>query len=1102
MKNPLLRRFLLVFVLTGGLFMIANGQTVSFNVKNVTVQKAISMFQRQTGYSFVFAADELDVNRIVSVRGNKVLLNNVINQILEGQDVSYVVDGKRIIVRSQQQQERKNSAKKTSSNNNIREAGGRIVDERGEPIVGATVSQKGTNNATITDLDGNFTLNAPYGSMLTVSYVGFVDQDIKASDNIKVVLKEDQKSLDEVVVIGYGSVKKSDLTGSVSSVNGDDLVKTATNSPIAALQGRAAGVTVNLGSGSPDATASIQIRGVGTPNDSNPLYVVDGFPMSDISYLNPNDIKNIEILKDASATAIYGSRGANGVVIITTKSGQTGNVKISVDAYYGFENIAANHDMLNAAQYQQLVNEAYKNAGEEEPYSGNPEYNTNWYNEAMHTGTSQSYNASLSGGSDKVQSLFSANYYKRNGVVKTTSFNRVTLNQNNTFKPYKWLTFHSSLAVSIIHNTSLDATSIFMSSLIAPPNIPIIDPETGYYQGIHALRLTNPIGAEARNNRKNKRNSIVANVSSDINFTKDLIFTSRFGIKMYNRNDINYSPVYFETSDISNLVNTVNRYTQKTYDWTWENQLTYHHNWNDVHDLTVMAATSARKYKNDQYDVSKENLPSDDISFWYFDSATENPLASGSGAELTMLSYLGRINYSLLNRYLLTASFRADGSSRFTKDHRWGYFPSTSLAWRISEEPFFKSLNANWWDNVKLRIGYGEIGNENIYSYYPYLTPISQAYYYTLGKSQARINGATPSGIGNSDAQWETSKQFDVGLDLGFFNNRLTSTIDYYIRRTDNILLSQQIPDVSGYSSMIRNVGGMKNIGLEFTATWQDRIGELKYTVSGNMAFVKNEVTDLGTSAALISNIPYDYTLIDLQGKLGNIIRSVVGKPYGQFWGYKTDGIFQNQFEIDNYKDPRGKVIMSDANPGDMKFKDLDNDGEITTGDMTFIGNPIPKCTFGLTLNGEWKNFDVNLLFAGVAGRKIFNATKYYFERFDGKQNVYANFIDNYWHGEGTSSKSPAITHNTTRNDLNFRASDWYVEDGSFVRLRTFQLGYTFHSRSSGANPSIRVYVAAQNLFTITGYSGFDPEVNSDISVDRGQYPQPRTFMFGTNINF
>lgn len=1102
MKNQFSKRLLLALVLSGGLTLTTSGQTVTFNVSNVSVQNAISKFQRQTGYSFVFAADDVDMSRVVSVHGNKAKLTNVINQILDGQNVSYKVEGKRIVVKPQQQQERSTNNRSTPQKGNSKKIKGRIVDANSEPIVGATVVQKGTKNAAITDLDGNFVIDAPSNSTLTVSYVGFVDQDVKATDNVKVVLKEDQKALDEVVVIGYGSVKKSDLTGSVASVSGDDLIRTATNSPVAALQGRAAGVTVNLGSGSPDATASIQIRGVGTPNDSNPLYVVDGFPMSDINYLNPNDIKNIEILKDASATAIYGSRGANGVVIITTKSGQAGNVKIAVDAYYGFENIAADHDMLNSTQYQQLVNEAYKNAGEEEPYSSTPQYNTNWYKEAMHTGTTQSYNASLSGGSDKVQSLFSANYYKRNGVAKTTSFDRITLNQNNTFKPYKWLTFRSSLAASIIHNTALDATSIFMSSLIAPPNIPVIDPETGYYQGIHAMRLTNPVGAEARNNRKNKRNSIVANLSADINLTRDLVYTSRFGIKMYNRNDINYSPEFFETSDISNLVNTVNRYTQKSYDWTWENQLTYHHNWKDIHDLTVMAATSARKYKNDQYDASKENLPSDDINFWYFDAATDNPLVSGSGAELTMLSYLGRVNYSLLNRYLLTASIRADGSSRFTKDHRWGYFPSASLAWRISEEPFFKTLNASWWDNAKLRVGYGEIGNENIYSYYPYLTPISQAYYYTLGKSQTRINGATPSGIGNSDAQWETSKQFNVGIDLGFFDNRLTSTIDFYIRKTDNILLSQQIPEVSGFSSMIRNVGGMKNTGLEFTATWQDKVGDLKYSVSGNMAFVKNEVTDLGTSAALISNIPYDYTLIDLQGKLGNIIRSVVGKPYGQFWGYKTNGIFQNQSEIDNYKDAKGNVIMPDAKPGDMKFKDLDGDGKISTGDMTFIGNPIPKMTFGLTLNGEWKNFDVNLLFTGVAGRKIFNAAKYYFERFDGKQNVRADFIDNYWHGEGTSNKNPAISHNTTRNDLNFRASDWYVEDGSFVRLKTFQLGYTFHPKFTGVSPSIRVYFAAQNLFTITGYSGFDPEVNSDISVDRGQYPQPRTFMFGTNINF
>lgn len=979
---------------------------------------------------------------------------------------------------------------------------GTVKDANGEPIIGASVVQKGTKNAAITDFDGHFTLKAPAGSTLRISYVGFVDQEVTAANNVNVTLAEDQEALDEVIVIGYGSVKKSDLTGSVASVSGDDLVKTATSSPVAALQGRAAGVTVNLGSGSPDASASIQIRGVGTPNDSNPLYVVDGFPMSDINYLNPNDIKDIEILKDASATAIYGSRGANGVVLVTTKSGEAGKVKVNLEAYYGFENLAANHDMLNATQYQDLVNEAYTNNGEAAQYSGSPQYNTNWYDEVSRTGTFQQYNVSLSGGSEKVQSLFSANYYKRNGIIKSTDFDRVTLNQNNTFKPYKWFTLRSSLALSINHSKAMTANTILLSSLLAPPNIPVIDPDTGYYQGIHAMRLANPAGEVARNTGRNKRNYVVANLSADINFTKDLVYTSRFGFKLYNRNDWSFGPEYFETMDISSLKTTVYRNTQRTYDWTWENQLTYHHNWNDVHDFTAMGAMSARKYKDDWYNVQKDNVPSESMDFWYFSSATNNPLATGEGSELTMLSYLGRVNYSLLDRYLITASIRADGSSRFTKNNRWGYFPSASAAWRISEEPFFKNAGLSWWNNAKLRVGYGEIGNENISDYYPYLTPISQAYYYTLGTSQTRTNGATPSGIGNEDAQWETSKQFNVGLDLGFFDQRLTATIDFYIRKTDNILLSQQIPEVSGFDSMVRNVGGMKNTGLELTLGWTDKIGDFHYDISANMAFVKNKVTSLGTSSALIDNIPYSDVLIDLQGKLGNIIRSEVGRPYGEFWGYKTAGIFQNQSEIDNYKSADGTVIQPDAKPGDMKFVDINGDGSITTDDMTHIGNPIPKMTFGLTFNASWKNWDLNLLFTGLANRKIFNAAKYYFMRFDGRNNVRTDYLKDYWHGEGTSNSVPLATHDQTRNDNNYRASDWYVEDGSFLRLKTLQLGYTFNFHIGDVKPSIRVYFSAQNLFTITGYSGFDPEINSDISVDRGQYPQPRSFMFGTNINF
>lgn len=1086
--------FLFCIISVHSVLYASNG-SVSLDSNKVTVGNVLSAIERQSDFYFTYNVDQIDINRSVSVNMENKSVEAILQDLFAGENIKYRIEGKHIVLYRLESAQQ--NAKKTVTG---------LVKDASGPIIGVNIVEKGTSNGTITDFDGKFTLQVAPDAVLVITYVGYLSREIKVTNQktLTITMKEDTQTLDELVVVGYGTVKKSDLTGSVSSVKAEDITKIATNSPVAALQGRAAGVSVSLGSGSPDATASIQIRGVGTPNDSSPLYVVDGFPMSDINYLSPNDIESIEILKDASACAIYGSRGANGVVVITTKKGKAGDLKVNVNAYYGIEHLASKPTMLNSSQYAELSNLAYKNADEAPLYSGttNMPYNTDWYDEVSHLGQFQNYNISMTGGGDKVQSVFSANYYKREGIIKSTNYDRISLNQNNVIKATDFLKFTTSLSLAMTNHKRLDPTSIFLSSLIAPPDVPVIDPETNYYTGIRKMRLENPAGRIARNNGKNKRLYFVGNFSADLNLTKDLVFTSRFGIKFRNNHDSDFVPVYYETADNSTLMNTVSRKTSRVTDWTWENMLTYHHNFKDKHDLTVMAAMSSRSYADDSYSVSKQNIPIESDEFWYFDSATENPLADGKGAELTMLSYLGRVNYNLLNRYLITASIRADGSSRFLKENRWGYFPSAAVAWKLSEEGFFKNWNQNWLNTVKVRTGYGEIGNENISSYYPYLTPIAQQQYYTLGQSQDRINGAAPSAIGNSDAKWETSTQLNFGLDVSLFSNRLSITADYYIRKTNDILLKQQIPGISGFGSMVRNVGGMQNKGFEFTVGFKGNKGAFSYDINGNVAFVKNKVTSLGTSNALVASFPYDYSLIDLQGALGNIIRSEVGRPYGQFYGYMTDGIFQNQAEINAYvKD--GQLIQPEAKPGDFKFKDLNNNGKIDDGDMNFLGNPIPDITYGLSFDTSYKNFDLSILFQGVAGNDIYNAAKYYYMRFDGKQNVRKEYLNEYWRGENTSNTQPVPTKDLTRNSRNFRNSDYYVENGSYLRLKNIQLGYNFSPRlAEGFKPSVRIYVAAQNLFTVSGYSGFDPEVATDLSVDRGQYPQAQSFMIGTVINF
>ncbi len=992
---------------------------------------------------------------------------------------------------------------------------GVVTDALG-PMGGVNVLVKGTANGTMTDMNGSYELsNVPVGAVIEFSFVGYktLEVTVGTDEVVNVTIEEDQNVLDELVVIGYGTVKKSDVTGSVSSVTAEALDKSSTGDPIQALQGRAAGVQIVTAGGSPDATAEIKIRGTGSPNGSTPLFVVDGFPLNDIQHLSPNDIASIEILKDASACAIYGSRGANGVVMITTKQAKAGALKINIKTEFGIEASPVKPSMLNSREYAEMTNLARANSGLEAKYADPSAIttDTDWYKEVMRTGIYQNYSLTLSGGSEKISTVFTTNWFSREGTVKSTKFQRLNFSQNTQYKPLSSLTLKASFTGSFMKTNSLGANgsnnrSIFLSSLIAPPDVPVWNDATGYYNGITAFRLANPAGVIARNSTEGNMNFLMANLSADWKIFDGLVFTSRFGYRFGIGLDSNFTPIYFETSNIASGNNSISRRTNFSKDWTWENMLTYTKKIG-VHEFSVMGAVSARDYYSENYYGEKKNLPSESKEFRYFDAASDsNPSLTGSASSLGMFSYLARVNYTLLDRYLLTASFRADGSSRFVGSKKWGYFPSGAFAWKINEEPFFKNIDQNWLTSAKLRLGWGQIGNEKISSYYPYQTSIAQNRYYVLGDKE-RVNGAALSTLGNTVLQWETSEQYNVGLDLGFLDLRLTAAIDAYIRKTDNILLSESVPRLSGTGSIIRNVGGMENRGVEIAVGWKDNIGGFSYNIDGNISFVKNKVTNLGTSGILQSNgLTYDYALIDFYGQFDNIVRSTVGNPYGQFYGYKMLGIFQDQAEIDNYKSADGTVIMPRAKPGDSKFEDIDGDGKISSSDMTIIGDPNPTAVYGLSFGANWKNFDLSVLFQGTFGNDIFNASKFYFEKFDGRQNVLKSAYKAGWSGKGSTNDRPitlAYDADDARNSQNWWQSTMYIEDGSYFRMKNLQIGYTIEpkfSSSATVKPSFRIYFSAQNLLTFTKYSGFDPEV-SDNGVDAGQYPQPRTFVFGLNIN-
>ena len=991
---------------------------------------------------------------------------------------------------------------------------GAVLDQQGA-LPGVSVMVDGTTIGTLTDVDGSYTLpNVPANSTIVFSFMGYqtVSMPVNGRTQINVTMAEDSEQLEELVVIGYGTVKKSDLTGSVASVGEEEITKSATSDAIQALQGRAAGVSIVTATGSPSATAQIKIRGTGTTNNTDPLFVVDGFPMSDIDFLSPNDIASIEILKDASACAIYGSRGANGVVMITTKQAKAGALKVKVSAELGVEAAPSKPAMLTSDQYTEMTNLVNANSGLARAYDVTTGLaTTDWFNEVMRTGIYQNYNLNMNGGNEKISTNFSANYFNREGTVKSTDFERLNLASNTQFKPFKWLTLRASVSGSFSKNHTLGANgtnnnTIFLSSLIAPPNVPVWDDVTNYYSGISVFRLANPAGVIYRNqdSGSSSRNNLVGNFSADVKLLKSLTFTSRFGYKYSFSFSDSFSPIYYETSNIASGNNSVSRSASYTNDWTWENMLTYAKKFGKAHDLTAMVAMSARDFYSESFSASRMDLPDEKPELRYLGAATNTtPSVSGSGSALGMLSYLGRINYTLLNRYLFTFSYRADGSSRFVGAKKWGYFPSGAFAWKVSEEPFFKNMDQNFINSMKFRLGWGQIGNERMSSYYPYQTSITQKQYYILGDSPTRINGAAPSSLGNADLQWETSEQFNVGVDLAFLKNRLTFTGDYFIRKTNDILLSESVPRTSGTSSITRNVGGMENKGIELTLGWKDDLGDFSYSIDGNVSFIKNKVTKLGKAGYLSSTFSYDYALIDFQGQFSNLVRSEPGYPYQQFYGYQFLGIFQNQAEIDNYKGADGKLIQPNAKPGDAKFADLNEDGKINTSDYTFIGDPNPKATYGININLGWRNFDLSMLWQGVYGIDVFNASKFYFEKFDGRQNILARAYKAGWSGEGSTNTMPislAYSSDDARNSTNWSQSTMYVEDGSYLRLKNLQLGYTFKTKFGGSDQNFRVYVSSQNLITFTKYSGLDPEIPGN-GVDRGQYPQPRTLIFGVNLN-
>ena len=1003
-----------------------------------------------------------------------------------------------------------------------------------------------TSTGTITDFNGTFTLSAPADAILSISYIGFKSQEIavKGHKDIKIVLQEDSETLDEVVVVGYGVQKKSVVTASIAKVSADDLASTAPVRMDNALKGLASGVTVTSSSGQPGAAAQIRVRGVGTIRTENgaadPLYIVDGMPLEGgLDYLNPNDIASIEVLKDAASGAVYGARAANGVILVTTKTGKIGKTKVTYDFSYGWQSAWKKRDVLNASEYALMINEGAINAGIAPKFSDPYSYGqgTNWQDEVFNNNAPMmNHQVSVSGASEKVNYLFSLGFYTQDGIVggnfDRSNYERLTLRSNTQYtlfdesKERNWLNslkVTSNLSYARIKSTNFDDNSTWGtplgSALALSPILnvydeteeaikaqfdkygttaeytPVYDPRNGKLFSIPGEfgEMSNPIAKLSLPGDKHWSHKFVANFSAELQLWDNLKFKTSYGADLSFWGYDGYRPLYYLRSGESSTQSSAYSRKEDGTVWQLENVLMYDKSI-DKHSFSVLLGQSAKKSSGSYLYGSRNNITN--YSRPYIDASTglaanaDRDAAGAPSVDATLASIFARASYNYDERYMLQVTVRRDGSSRFGPNNHYAVFPSFSLGWNLTNEKFMNK-RPNWLTTTKIRLSWGKNGNENIgnFKYTVLTSPGNNAIF---GSSENVINGVKASGLANPDLKWEESEQLDFGLDFGFFNNALTFTADYYKKKTNGMLMEMNIPFYVGEAKPIGNVGKMENSGIELEAAYKFRVSDWNFRVSANASYLKNKLIEYGNESGWEN-------LDSFQGT-GDISRAENGKPFPFFYGYKTAGIFQNTDEVKAYKNDKGELLQPTAVPGDVRFVDVDGNGIIDANDRTDIGKGMPDWTFGFNLGVSWKNFDLNMMWQGTAGNDIYDATR----RTDIATSNLPSWMLNRWTGEGTSNRIPRFVQG---DNVNWQSSDLYVYDGSYLRLKNIQLGYTLPAALTQKVfiSSLRFYVAAENLFTFTKYHGFDPEISSggtSLGIDYGVYPQARVWTIGASLSF
>lgn len=962
---------------------------------------------------------------------------------------------------------------------------GTVTDSNGDPLPGVNVVIKGTTNGTVTDLDGKYSLNAASDDVLVYSFVGFMSREIPVNgqSEINVSLDDDTSDLEEFVVVGYGIQRKSDLTGSISSVKAEELTRLPVSDVTQSLQGRVSGVQITSNSGAPGSGATVRIRGVGTLNNSDPLFVVDGMLLDNIDFLNPNDVESMEVLKDASATAIYGSRGANGVIIVTTRQGDFDTqTRISVDAYTGVQQVARQIDLVNGRQFAELANELEQNVGNE-PIYNESEFGvgTNWQDQIFRTAPINNVTLGASGGNENTSFNLSVNYFDQKGVVKESEFERLTIRLNNQYKLTDAVTFGHNF--SFIYNNQQNEPGVVGNAYRAYPIFSPINEDGDY---TNTSPVGNPVAQfEYNSNNRNHSYRGVGNFYADVKFLKDFTFRSNLGLDLAFRDGKSFTPVYFVSPTQQNLENSISVNTSRNRNILWENTVNYTQEWDD-HRLNLLGGITTQSFYTESLSGSRRNLPGEDPSLWYLSAGDQTSQTnSNTAGDWSMLSFLFRANYTFRDKFLVTGTFRRDGSSRFGRENRFGNFPSIALGYRLIEEAFMQDQSV--FSDLKIRGSWGIIGNDKIafYEGRPVVTGNQNA---VFGQNEELLYGATLTRLANPFIQWEETITSNFGLEFGLLDDRLIGELDYYYRRTNDILVGVPIPAYVGASNNpVVNAASVENQGLDLTLNWRDSKGDFNYNVGIVASTVNNTVLDIGEGNEAIFG-----GAVGISGLLGS--RTVVGESIGHYFGYKTAGVFQNEEQLNNTP-TRGPEV-----PGDLIFEDTNGDGEVNNNDRVILGSPIPDLIFGFNMGFDFKGIDFSADFNGTLGNEIYNAKKQV--RFN-TYNFETSFLDR-WTGEGTSNTEPRVTN----GGHNYEVSDRFIEDGSFLRLRNVQIGYTFpvSALEKIRVQNFRLYVSGTNLFTLTNYSGYTPEIGGGnvlgTGYDSGIYPIARTINVGVSANF